>query len=64
MYRGSDKLSNKNEIDLIEESNGRLKGYEIKWKESRYSAPKEFKDAYKNAKVELINSNNFTDFLL
>ena len=55
---------NKNEIDLIEESNGRLKGYEIKWKESRYSAPKEFKDAYKNTKVELINSNNFTDFLL
>lgn len=55
---------NKNEIDLIEESNGKLKGYEIKWKESRYSAPKEFKYAYKNAKVELINSNNFTDFLL
>jgi predicted AAA+ superfamily ATPase len=54
----------KNEIDLIEERDGKLFGYEFKWRETKYKVPAEFKEAYPEGSVELINSDNFLDFVL
>jgi hypothetical protein len=54
----------KKEIDFIEERNGMLRGFEIKWKQNRYSKPVDFLNAYKNSKIELINNSNYLDYLL
>ncbi|MBU6389506.1 ATP-binding protein [Patescibacteria group bacterium] len=38
-----------NEIDLVEEREGKLFGYEMKWKEKAVSAPDEWKETYGDA---------------
>lgn len=54
----------KQEIDYIEETDGRLYAYEFKWnKNAKYKIPKTFADAYENANVELVTSDNFHQFL-
>ena len=52
------------EIDLIEESAGKLSGYEIKWKKSRVSAPKDWHKYYPNAAFEVINQENYLNYIL
>ena len=52
------------EIDLIEESAGKLSGYEIKWKKSRVSAPKDWNKYYPNAGFEVINQENYLNYIL
>jgi predicted AAA+ superfamily ATPase len=52
------------EIDLIEEKEGTLFTYEFKWNKPRAGAPKNFKDNYKDSKFEVINKDNYLDFLL
>jgi len=52
------------EIDLIEEKNGIIKGYEIKYNKEKFKIPKPFTNAYPEAKVELINKINFWDEFL
>jgi len=49
------------EIDLIEERDGKLMGYEIKYelKASKFRAPKVFLNEYEGATVELITKENF-----
>lgn len=52
------------EIDLIEEREGRLFGFELKWQgEIKKLNKSEFLKAYKNASVETINKDNFEAFL-
>lgn len=52
------------EIDLIEEHAGKLSGYEIKWKKSRVSAPKDWNKYYPNAGFEVINQENYLNYIL
>lgn len=52
----------KKEIDLIEEREGRLYGYEFKWVKSDVKAPKEWKAAYKEASFKVITKDNFLNF--
>jgi hypothetical protein len=53
-----------NEIDLIEEREGQLFGYEMKWKNKATSAPKEWLEAYpEDAEWQLIYPSNALDFL-
>ncbi len=54
------------EIDLIEETGGKLFGYEFKWQESQLnkSTVREFTTAYSNSSVESITKENFDKFLL
>ncbi|PIY68719.1 ATPase [Candidatus Roizmanbacteria bacterium CG_4_10_14_0_8_um_filter_39_9] len=52
------------EIDYVEESNGKLHGYELKWNKDTFKKPQEFLDTYMNSDVRLINKDNFYDFLL
>jgi len=50
------------EIDFIEEHNGKITGYEFKWKQNKTKFPQNFLDVY-NAKSIVINRNNFRDFV-
>ena len=52
------------EIDLIEERDGKLFGYEIKWGDKTIKPPKDWLRSYKNASYEVINKNNYLDFIL
>ncbi|MEI6260111.1 MAG: ATP-binding protein [Deltaproteobacteria bacterium] len=52
----------KQEIDYLEELNGELKGYEIKWREKRMKVPAGFSAAYPDCPVSLINRENMTEF--
>ncbi|MEK7526197.1 MAG: ATP-binding protein [Patescibacteria group bacterium] len=49
------------EIDLVEEREGKLFGYEIKWKKNR-TQPKSWLD-YPNSEYKLVNQENFIEFL-
>lgn len=51
------------EIDLVEEREGKLFGYEFKWKSDKAKPPKSFLKTYKNASFEVINQDNYLDFL-
>lgn len=52
------------EIDFIEEREGILYGYEIKWKAKKSKIPKEWIGSYKNAKYEVINKENYLEFII
>ncbi len=52
------------EIDMIEERDGKLWAYEFKWNPKKTtSAPKVFTETYKNAHYKCITPENFIDFL-
>ncbi|MBN1463014.1 MAG: ATP-binding protein [Paludibacteraceae bacterium] len=50
------------EIDLVEDRETKLFGYEFKWKKATGSAPKTWQD-YPNAEYKLINKDNFSDIV-
>ena len=53
------------EIDYIEEYEGRLHTYEFKWNPSaKVRFPKTFLNAYPDSQTYLITPNNFDEFLL
>ena len=59
------RTTQQQEIDYLEEADGQLIAYEFKWnpaKKARIS--RTFTSAYPNAKVETINHDNFSDYLL
>lgn len=51
------------EIDLVEEREGQLFGYEIKWGAARAKPPKEWLEAYPNATWQLINRHNYLELI-
>ena len=53
----------KEEIDYLEEYNGRLTGYEFKWKVQKNRPPASFLEAYPGASVQTINRENFEEFV-
>jgi uncharacterized protein len=53
------------ELDWLEEQNGNLNGFEFKWNERRKSKiPTAFAKAYPEATFEVINKQNYLDFIL
>ncbi len=50
-------------LDLVEEQNGELRGYEIKWRETRPKVPPSWNAAYPDARYQLINRTNFLSFI-
>ena len=71
LYNGRDvkyyfwRTKQQQEIDLIEEQNGRLSAFEIKWNRNiNIKIPKTFSNNYSVDKTGLINSENFYEFLI
>jgi len=52
------------ELDYIEEADGKLTGFEIKWGKKIPKPPKTWLETYKNAGFEYINRDNFLDYIL
>lgn len=52
------------EIDFVEERDGKLFGYEFKWNKKKVSVPKDWKTAYANSEFEVIDKENYLDFIL
>ncbi len=53
------------EIDWVEEREGKLFGYEIKWNPKKKSVPpKEWLETYKNSKFQVITKDNFLRFVI
>lgn len=51
------------EIDFIEEQDGKLFGYEMKWKKKQVKAPAEWLKNYENSSFEIINKENYFEFV-
>jgi predicted AAA+ superfamily ATPase len=55
----------KKEIDLVEEREGRLHGFEIKWKPKRsIKPPSNWKTTYPQATFEVIHKDNYLPFIV
>lgn len=54
----------KKELDLVEDRGGKLHGYEIKWGKARPRAPKEWTTGYPEAEWNLINRDNYLEFIV
>ena len=53
------------EIDLVEEREGKLFGYEAKWSpQKRNIPPRQWIDAYPEAEYALVHPENYLDFIL
>lgn len=53
------------EIDLVEEREGKLYGYEFKWQGKKpLAAPKGWRETYANAEFTAIHPENYLDFVL
>lgn len=51
------------EIDFIEERDGKLFGYEFKWKKIKAKEPKSWREAYPEAEYEVITPLNYLEIL-
>ena len=51
------------EIDLVEERDGNLWGYEFKWGNKKSKSTKEWLETYSEAKLEIINQANYLNFI-
>jgi len=52
------------EIDLVEEKEGMLYGYEFKWSDKKKTKePKLWRETYPEAKFQVIDKNNYIDFI-
>lgn len=52
------------EVDYVEEKENRITGYEFKWNKSRSTGGKVFTSTYENSSVEVINQENYLDFIV
>lgn len=52
------------EIDLIEDREGKLHGYEISWGRKRKKEPKEWLKVYQGADFKVITRENYLDFIV
>ena len=53
----------KKEIDLVEDSDGKIPGFDIKWTESNISAPGDRQKHYPDAGFSIIHQNNYMEFI-
>lgn len=52
------------EIDFVEERGGCLYGYEFKWGARAMKPPKEWQGAYPQAEFQIIDQNNYLEFII
>jgi len=58
------RTTQQQEIDYLEEYNGKLNAVEIKWEKEHARFPKTFTDAYLQSEYKVINNKNIHEFLL
>ncbi len=51
------------EVDLVEEKDGNLWGFEFKLKDKKTNPPKDWISSYPNATFKTVNTNNYLEFL-
>lgn len=51
------------EVDFVEDIDGNLHGFEIKWQKARKKAPKAWSETYPAATFQSITKHNYLDFL-
>ena len=51
------------EVDHLEEREGKLFGYEFKWKAKSFQAPRDWLSTYPNAEYEVIDRQNYLGFV-
>jgi len=52
------------EVDFVEESGGQLSGYEVKWSNTNHpKPPQDWASTYPDATFEVINRDNYLDFV-
>ncbi|MFH1519948.1 MAG: ATP-binding protein [Candidatus Omnitrophota bacterium] len=54
---------NQKEIDFVEERQGKLYGYEIKWSDDKCKPPKGWCDVYKGSEFNIITKENYLTFI-
>jgi uncharacterized protein len=52
------------EIERIEEKNEQIQAFEYKWGKAKAKIPTEFARSYPNASFEIINQENYLDYIL
>jgi uncharacterized protein len=52
------------EVDFIEEREGKLFGYEMKWSQGNVKPPKLWLESYPQATFQVINRENYFDFII
>lgn len=52
------------ELDYVEERNGRLHGYEFKWKPKKRRPPKAWLETYPQATYDTVDQDNFLNFVV
>jgi len=52
------------EMDLVEEREGKLHAYEFKWNKDKIRIPSQWSEAYKDAAFEVITKDNYLHFVL
>jgi hypothetical protein len=52
------------EIDRIEEANGKIKAFEYKWGKTEVKTPTEFSKSYPDASFQTVNQDNYLDFIV
>ena len=58
------KTYSQQEVDLVEDREGKLHAYEYKWSEKRKNhAPKEWKTSYPDSQFHVVNPNNYLEFV-
>lgn len=57
------RTHNRQEIDMVEERNGKLYGIEVKWSEKKVLPPSAWLDTYSNAEFMVINRENYLEFI-
>jgi hypothetical protein len=51
------------EIDFVEEKDGKIYGFEFKWKAKKVKLPETFISTY-NAETKIIDRKNFREFVI
>lgn len=57
------RTNTQQEIDLIEECDGKMRAYEFKWKDEKAKMPAIFAETYPEATFQVINTVNYRDWL-
>ena len=51
------------EIDLIEEHDEDIEGFEIKWNKKQIAVPPKWKNTYPDSTIQVINKDNYLDYI-